>query len=46
MLVTGGYPWTIIPVEKRDTYMSSLEKASTESDISDFARFILNVSEM
>ena len=44
MLVTGGYPWTIIPVEKRDTYMASLEKASTENDISDFALFILNVS--
>lgn len=40
MLVTAGLPWTIIPVEKRKDYMSALEKASVERDISDFAKFI------
>ena len=28
MLASGGYPWTVIPVEERKIYMSSLEKAS------------------
>jgi len=40
MLASGGYPWTVIPVEKRTEYMSALEKASTEMDIAPFARFI------
>jgi len=40
MLVSGGYPWTIIPVEKRDEYMKSLEKASVNQNIELFARFI------
>ncbi|WP_236979605.1 Fic family protein [Membranihabitans maritimus] len=40
MLASGGYPWTVIPVEERDTYMNSLEKASADQDISEFAKFI------
>ncbi|MBA7529270.1 hypothetical protein ES705_21465 [subsurface metagenome] len=40
MMASGGYPWTVIPVEKRDEYMSALEKASISEDISDFAEFI------
>ena len=40
MLISGGYPWTVIRTERRDEYMSSLEKASTREDISDFASFI------
>jgi len=40
MLITGGYSWTIIPVEKRDEYMSALEKASVDGDIVPFAKFI------
>ena len=40
MLISGGYPWTVIPVEKRDAYMSALEKASVENDIVPFAKFI------
>ena len=43
MLVTGGYPWTIIPVERRDEYMASLEKASIEGDILPFASFIASL---
>lgn len=40
MFVTAGYPWTIVHVENRKTYMTSLEKASTTGKISDFAKFI------
>lgn len=40
MLSTGGYSWTIIPVEKRNAYMQALEKASIDGDITDFAKFI------
>ena len=40
MMASGGYPWTVIPVEKRDEYMASLEKASVGNEIIDFANFI------
>jgi hypothetical protein len=40
MLASGGYPWTIIPVERRDEYMQALEKASVEQDIEPFAKFL------
>ena len=40
MLASGGYPWTVIPVEKRDEYMKSLETASVTGDISVFSKFI------
>jgi Fic family protein len=40
MLASGGYPWTIIPVERRDEYMKALELASVEQDITSFSSFI------
>ena len=40
MLAAGGYPWTIIPVEKRDDYMQSLEAASVHQDIEPFTNFL------
>jgi hypothetical protein len=40
MLAADGYPWTVIPLEKRDEYMAALEKGSAEQDISPFAVFI------
>lgn len=40
MLVSGGYPWTVIPVEERDRYMNALEKASINQDVRPFAEFI------
>jgi hypothetical protein len=40
MLASGGYPWTIIPVEKRDDYMQSLEAASVDQDIQPFTKFL------
>lgn len=42
-LVTGGYPWIVVPVERRDGYMASLEKASVEEDIEPFVRFIISL---
>jgi len=43
MLVSGGYPWTVIPVEYRKRYMDALEKASVEQDIRPFAEFIAHL---
>lgn len=40
MLASGGYPWTVIPVEDRSAYMAALEAASVETDIRLFARFL------
>jgi len=33
MLASGGYPWTVIRVEDRDSYMASLEQASVNGNI-------------
>lgn len=43
MLASGGYPWTVIPVEERKTYMEGLEKASVEQDIENFAKFLAHL---
>jgi hypothetical protein len=40
MLASGGYPWTVIPVEERDRYMEALEAASVDQDIKPFAEFV------
>ena len=40
MLAGGGYPWTVIPVEERDTYMAVLEEASVGQNIVPFADFL------
>jgi Fic family protein len=40
MFISGGYDWTIIPVERRKEYMAALEKASTSEDITDFTVFL------
>lgn len=40
MLASGGYAWTIIPVELRNEYLSALEQASVDQDISKFAKFL------
>jgi len=37
MLAAGGYPWTVIPFEKRDDYMEALESGSVKQDIELFA---------
>ena len=43
MLASGGYDWLIIPVEKRDEYMSALEKASVYGDIMPFVHFLSRI---
>ena len=43
MLSTGGYSWTIVPLERRDAYMQALEKASIEGDIADFTKLIADL---
>lgn len=40
MLAAGGYPWTVIPLEKRDDYMNALESGSVKQDITSFAFFL------
>jgi hypothetical protein len=40
MLAGGGYPWTIVPLQKRDDYMGALESASVRQDIAPFAMFL------
>jgi Fic/DOC family len=40
MLASGGYPWTIVPLERRNTYMSALERASVDGDIKPFTKFL------
>lgn len=41
LFVTSHYPWSIITVDERATYMAALEKASIEGDITDFAKLIM-----
>ncbi len=43
MLASGGYRWTIIPKEMRDRYMSALERASVQGDISEFASLLAGI---
>jgi Fic/DOC family len=40
MLASGGYPWTVIPVEQREKYMQALERASVGQDIEPLAQFL------
>jgi Fic family protein len=43
MMAAGGYPWTIIPLEKRADYMSALESASVNHNIKPFAEFLASL---
>jgi hypothetical protein len=40
MIAAGGYPWTVIPVGDRNTYVKALEKASVGEDIGPFTEFV------
>ena len=33
MMAFGGYPWAIVPVERRDEYMQALDAANIKEDI-------------
>ena len=43
MLASGGYPWTVIPVQRRDDYMAALEAASVRQDVRPFAVFVADL---
>ena len=43
MLASGGYPWTIVPLERREDYMGALERASVDQDIEPFATFLASL---
>lgn len=43
MAAAGGYPWIIVPVERRTEYMAALESASVDQDIKPFATFLSQV---
>jgi hypothetical protein len=40
MLAAGGYPWTVVPVQRRDAYMAALEEASVRQNIVPFTAFL------
>jgi Fic family protein len=40
MLASGGYPWTVVPLERRNDYMAALEAASVSQSIRPFAQFL------
>lgn len=45
MLASGGYPWTVISVERRAEYMASLEEASVKQNILPFCQFLASCVE-
>ncbi len=45
MMASGGYPWTVIPVDNRNDYLNALEKASVGEDIVPFADFLAGLVE-
>lgn len=40
MLASGGYPWTVVPLAERHTYMAALEEASVGQRIAPFVDFL------
>ena len=45
MLTAAGYPWTVVPVERRDAYMAALEDASVRQDVGPFTDFVAGLVE-
>lgn len=45
MLAGGGYPWTVIPVERRQEYMQALEQASVDQNVIPFTTFLAELVE-
>ena len=43
MLASGGYPWTVIPLDTRAEYMAALEEASVQKNIEPFAGFLASL---
>src|SRR5436190_7061745 len=42
MLASGGYPWTVIRIVDRKSYLTALDRASIEMDIHPFTNFIVH----
>ncbi|VAX03956.1 A4orf02 protein [hydrothermal vent metagenome] len=40
LLASGGYPWTVIRLKRRQQYMDALEQASVGGDIRPFSEFV------
>ncbi|MFW7382160.1 MAG: Fic family protein [Oligoflexus sp.] len=45
MTASGGYPWIVVPLEKRHQYMAALEEASVGRNIEPFADFLARLAE-
>lgn len=43
LMASGGYPWTVVPVERRTEYMQALETASVKQDIVPFTKFLVSL---
>jgi len=43
MLGSGGYPWTVVPLEERSAYMTALEEAGANQNIEPFANFLAHL---
>jgi Fic family protein len=43
MFASGGYPWTVIPLQRRDDYMAALESASVGGNIRPFAQLLASL---
>jgi hypothetical protein len=39
-LASGGYPWTVVPVEDRNPYLAVLDRASIDGDTEPLAGLI------
>ena len=44
MLASAGYPWTVVPLQRRSSYMAALEKASVGQDIIPFTQFLADIT--
>lgn len=40
LFASGGYPWTVVRVARRKTYMQALESASVQGDINPLVKFL------
>ncbi|OOG76865.1 cell filamentation protein Fic [Algoriphagus sp. A40] len=45
LMASGGYPWMIVPMSRREEYMAALESASADQQIRPFARFLASILE-
>jgi Fic/DOC family len=46
MLASAGFPWTVVPVGRRDEYLKALEAASERHDIKPLSALIFELSKL